>query len=187
MNQEQEPGPRPEPDPGAQPGPGSQTGSGADAGATQVSHLREALRLAGEAAASGGGPFGAVVARGAEIIARGANAVVASADPTAHAEVVALRGAARALGTHDLAGCVLYTSCEPCPMCLGAAWWARVERVVFAATSMDAAAAGFDDEQLYREMALPLNERKLPIQRLLAEEALAPFEVWSANTDRILY
>ena len=165
----------------------SQSGAGGHAGAVDAAHLREALRLAGESAAGGGGPFGAVVAREGEVLARGSNAVVESADPTAHAEIVALRGAARALGTHELRGCVLYTSCEPCPMCLGAAWWARVERVVYAAGRADAAAAGFDDEELYRELALPLDERSLRIERLLKEEGRAPFEAWLSNADRVPY
>ena len=113
--------------------------------------------------------------------------MVPDADPTAHAEVVAIRAAARALGSHDLSGAVLYTSCEPCPMCLGAAWWARVDRIVFAADRADAAAADFDDAAIYAEVAAPLESRSLPIARALAEEGRAPFRLWAAKTDRVPY
>lgn len=149
--------------------------------------LRRAIRLACDNVAAGGGPFGAVVAKDGVVLGQGVNRVVPDADPTAHAEVVAIRAAARVLGTHDLAGAVLYTSCEPCPMCLGAAWWARVDRIVFAADRADAAAAGFDDAAIYAEVAAPLAARSLPILRALPEDGRAPFRLWSAKPDRVPY
>lgn len=149
--------------------------------------LRRAIRLACDNVAAGGGPFGAVVAKDGRALGEGVNLVVPDADPTAHAEVVAIRAAARALGTHDLAGCVLYTSCEPCPMCLGAAWWSRVDRIVFAATRADAAAAGFDDAAIYTEVAAPLTARRLPIAQALPEAADEPFRLWRANPERVPY
>jgi tRNA(Arg) A34 adenosine deaminase TadA len=149
--------------------------------------LRRAIRLACDNVAAGGGPFGAVVAQDGRVLGEGVNRVVADADPTAHAEVVAIRAAARALGTHDLAGCVLYTSCEPCPMCLGAAWWSRVERIVFAADRSDAAAAGFDDAAIYTEVAAPLDARRLPILRALPEDGREPFRLWGEKADRMPY
>lgn len=135
----------------------------------------------------GGGPFGAVVVRGDRIVGRGRNRVVPAADPTAHAEVEAIRAACRALGTHVLDGCTLYASCEPCPMCLGAALWARVERVRYLATSADAAAAGFDDAAFYLELTLPRGERRLPLERVDTRGATEPFERWSARPDHARY
>jgi len=149
--------------------------------------LREAIALARESAAGDGGPFGAVVARDGVVVARGTNRVTADHDPTAHAEVVALRAAARALATHDLSGCVLYASCEPCPMCRGAAQWARVDAIVYAADRADAAAAGFDDRRFHDELARPERERTPPAQRLLADEGHAPFAAWAANPRRRSY
>jgi guanine deaminase len=150
--------------------------------------VREAIRLSRERMRQGrGGPFGAVVARDGVIVARGWNAVTSSLDPTAHAEVVAIRRACRKLGSFSLAGCVLYASCEPCPMCLAAAYWARVDRLVFAATREDAARAGFDDELIYREVPLPPEARSLPTDRLLRSEASAVFEEWLAKPDRVAY
>ena len=122
--------------------------------------MREAIRLSIENVANGGGPFGAVIARGGEIIATGVNRVTASNDPTAHAEVSAIRRAARVLGTFNLSGCEIFTSCEPCPMCLGAIYWARLDRIYYANTKADAAAAGFDDSFIYDELALPRDLRK---------------------------
>ena len=150
--------------------------------------LREAIRLSRERMRQGrGGPFGSVVARDGLIVARGWNAVTSSLDPTAHAEVVAIRRACRTLGTFSLAGCVLYASCEPCPMCLAAAYWARVDRLVYAATRDDAARAGFDDELLYREVPLPPQDRSLPTATLLRTEAVAVFDEWLAKVDRVRY
>lgn len=149
--------------------------------------LRRAIRLACDNVAAGGGPFGAVVAKDGIVLGEGVNRVVPDADPTSHAEVVAIRAAARALGSHDLSGAVLYTSCEPCPMCLGAAWWARVDRIVFAADRADAAAADFDDAAIYAEVAAPIESRSLPIARALAEEGRAPFRLWTEKADRVPY
>lgn len=153
--------------------------------------LADAVRLSRENAETGqGGPFGAVVVRdGQEVVARAANRVTAENDPTAHAEICAIREACRALGTFTLAGCVLYSSCEPCPMCLAAAHWARLDAVYFAATRDDAARAGFDDAFLYQEMTLPLSERALPIlhQTELRDEAVAVFDAWLRLPDRTPY
>jgi guanine deaminase len=153
--------------------------------------LRHAIELAVESASTVGGPFGAVVTRDGEILATGTNAVVSGCDPTAHAEVVALRASARALGTYVLSGCVLYASCEPCPMCLAASWWARVDRVVFGTGRDVAAEAGFDDAAVYAEVAAAAEgdttRRRLPVTSLLADEARAPFEAWAANTRRVPY
>jgi guanine deaminase len=149
--------------------------------------LREAIQLGVDSASGEGGPFGAVVARDGEVIGRGTNRVVASHDPTQHAEVVAIRAACEAVGSHDLSGAVLYTSCEPCPMCFGAAWWARVDRIVHAAVRADAAAAGFDDAAVYADVARPVGERELVTERLLADEGGRPFEAWAANPARVPY
>jgi len=150
--------------------------------------LREAIRLSRDRMREGrGGPFGAVVARDGAIVARGWNVVTASLDPTAHAEVVAIRRACRRLGTFQLAGCVLYCSCEPCPMCLAAAYWSRVDRLVYAATRDDAARAGFDDAIIYREVPLSPEERSLPAGQLLRGEAVAVFEEWLVKPDRVPY
>ena len=152
-----------------------------------VQHLREALALAVASARTDGGPFGAVVARGDEVIGRGTNRVVREADPTLHAEVVALREACRALGSHRLDGTTLYTSCEPCPMCFGAAWWARVARIVYAASRFDAARAGFDDADIFTAVAQPPEARPLPTVRALADEGAEPFAAWTANPARVAY
>jgi len=150
--------------------------------------IQRAIQLAAEhMRAKDGGPFGAIVARDNEIIAAGWNQVTSSNDPTAHAEIVAIRAAAARLGSFVLQGCVLYSSCEPCPMCLGAAWWARVERIVFAATRTDAAGAGFDDEKLYRELALPPASRRLPMQQILRDKAVEVFEEWRRMPGKIMY
>ena len=149
--------------------------------------LQHAVRLACESAKSGGGPFGAVVARDGVVLGEGANRVTLDRDPTAHAEVIALRAACAASASHTLSGAVLYTSCEPCPMCLAAAWWARVSRIVFCATRTHAAAAGFDDERLYEELRLPLGERALPLQGALPELSDQAFSLWRQNASRIPY
>lgn len=137
-----------------------------------------------------GGPFGAVVTRERQIIGEGFNVVVAHRDPTAHAEVMAIRAACRALKTHDLTGCELHTSCEPCPMCLGAIYWARIGKVYYAATRDDAAAAGFDDDDIYIELARPVDERRIQfIQALEATRvaARAVLEAWKTKPDRRHY
>ena len=134
-----------------------------------------------------GGPFGAVIVFDGAIVGEGRNAVVESFDPTAHAEIVAIRNAGQRLARFDLAGSVLYSSCEPCPMCLTAAYWARIARVVFANDRRDAAAVGFDDEALYREMALPLERRALTMEHRASPLARAVFDDWSKRPDRIPY
>lgn len=155
---------------------------------TDADLLRHAVDLAVESARGSGGPFGAVLARDGEVIATGVNDVVGSGDPTAHAEIIAIRAACRVLDTHVLTGTVMYTSCEPCPMCLSACIWARVDRVVFAASRLRAADSGFDDEALYEEIAAPLSKRRmLRIEQLLADEGNRPFSAWSANPERTLY
>lgn len=129
-----------------------------------------------------GGPFGAVIVKDGEVIARSANKVVPTNDPTAHAEVSAIRLACEKLGTYSLSGCVIYTSCEPCPMCLGAIYWARIDRIYYANTKADAAAIGFDDQFIYEELDLQMQNRKLPHEQLLHDEASAVFKLW-AETD----
>lgn len=155
--------------------------------ADHESFLQEAIRLAVESVGQGGGPFGALVVREGEVIARAANRVTQANDPTAHAEVQAIRAACAALSTFRLDGCTLYASCEPCPMCLGAIYWARLERVVYAATHEEAARAGFSDEMIYRELKRPPDERRLPMQQQLADEGARPFETWAAAENRTEY
>jgi len=150
--------------------------------------MRQAIQLALAGVEAGrGGPFGAVVVTEGRIVGRGENRVTSSNDPTAHAEIVAIRDACRNLGTHLLEGAEIYCSCEPCPMCLSAIYWARLERVYFACGRHDAAVAGFDDEWIYREVALPHPERTIPIRQLLRDEAMATFQAWLGKPDRIEY
>lgn len=149
--------------------------------------MQEALRLAEENVQAGGGPFGAVVVREGDILARGANRVTPDADPTAHAEIVAIRRACRAVEDFSLKGCALYASCEPCPMCLGAVYWARLDALYYAATQEDAARAGFDDAFIYEEVAQPPAERRLRTERVLAEEGRRPLEAWAAHEGRVEY
>ena len=150
--------------------------------------MRRAIELATENVLSGaGGPFGAVVVRDGTIIASGVNQVTSTNDPTAHAEVVAIRAACQALGDFQLKGCVVYTSCEPCPMCLAALYWSRCDAIFYGNSAADAADAGFDDSFLYDEMKLPVAQRKLPIERMLGEEAIVNFNTWRAQANRIEY
>jgi guanine deaminase len=150
--------------------------------------MRACIAQAIENASSGrGGPFAAIVVRDGSPIASGANAVTATFDPTAHAEIQAIRAAGSALRAFDHSGCELYASCEPCPMCLAAAYWARVDRVYFAATRFDAAAAGFDDARIYSELGQPASQRTLPLVHLPLPEAVAPFEAWLRNPNRVPY
>jgi tRNA(Arg) A34 adenosine deaminase TadA len=135
----------------------------------------------------GVGPFGALIAKDGVIVAEGSNRVVATNDPTAHAEVVAIRAACAALGSFNLAGCEIYTSCEPCPMCLAAIYWARLARIHYANSRADAARIGFDDDFLYREIPLPLEARAVPITRLLADEARVAFDAWEKKPDKVRY
>ncbi|MBN1382351.1 MAG: nucleoside deaminase [Deltaproteobacteria bacterium] len=150
--------------------------------------MKEAIRLSLEPMREGlGGPFGAVVARESTILGRGWNKVTSASDPTAHAEIVAIREACGMLGTFRLDGCEMYASCEPCPMCMGAIYWARLDRLYFAATREDAAAAGFDDEWIYREISLPPDARRLPSAQLLRILALPALAEWRSKPDKILY
>lgn len=151
-------------------------------------YMREAIRLSIEKMRAGiGGPFGAVVVKDGEIIARGFNKVTSTNDPTAHAEVVAIREACEKLGTFQLDDCEIYTSCEPCPMCLGAIYWARPKKVYYGNTKKDAADIQFDDQFIYDELELKLDDRKLPMIPLLREEALVAFEEWKNKTDKQEY
>lgn len=134
-----------------------------------------------------GGPFGAVVVRNGEVVGRGWNKVTSTNDPTAHAEVTAIRDACARLGTFQLDDCVIYTSCEPCPMCLGAIYWARPKQIYFAASRRDAAAIDFDDDHIYEEMSTPLTERQIPITQICREEALDLFNHWTDKEDKRLY
>jgi tRNA(Arg) A34 adenosine deaminase TadA len=150
--------------------------------------MRAAIRLArAKMRANCGGPFGAVVVRHGQIIARGWNQVTSTNDPTAHAEITAIRAAAQKLQTFRLDECELYTSCEPCPMCLAAIYWARVRRVYYATTRQDAARIEFDDDWLYREVARPRSKRQIPLRQMLRGEALPVFAEWQAKTDKIPY
>ena len=134
-----------------------------------------------------GGPFGAVIVKDGEVIAQCANSVTTSNDPTAHAEVSTIRAACEKLNTFDLSGCVIYTSCEPCPMCLGAIYWARIDTIYYANTKADAAAIGFDDQFIYEELEVPMSDRKLPVVQLLRNEALGAFKAWHASEMKVEY
>jgi guanine deaminase len=150
--------------------------------------MREAIRLSIRKMREGnGGPFGAVVARKGAIVGRGWNLVTSTNDPTAHAEIVAIREACKRLKTFQLSECDLYTSCEPCPMCLSAIYWARLNRVFYANTREDAARIHFDDDFIYREVALPIRRRTLKMKQFLHKEALAAFEEWERKPDKVLY
>ena len=150
--------------------------------------LRRAIALATQNVISGsGGPFAAVIVQANQIVGEGANSVTTSNDPSAHGEVNAIRAACRALGTFSLAGCELYTSCEPCPMCLAAAYWARLDAIYFGCSAADAAKAGFDDAFLYNEVRKAAAERTLPATQLLGDEAWSSFAAWIASPDRIDY
>lgn len=154
----------------------------------QKNFMREAIRLSVEKMEAGfGGPFGAVVVRDGEIIARGYNNVLATNDPTAHAEVDAIRKACQALGTFQLSDCELYTSCEPCPMCLGAIYWARPRKVYYGNSKTDAADAGFDDQFIYDEIDKDAPERSIPMEQMLREEAQEAFEKWTKKEDKQVY
>ena len=152
------------------------------------SFMQEAIRRAVDNVRSGrGGPFGSIVVKDGRVIATGTNLVTSANDPTAHAEVIAIREACRALGEFQLTGCEIYTSCEPCPMCLGAIYWARPDRVYFAATANDAAEAGFDDSFIYEELKRLHRERRIPFEPMMREAGLEPFREWMQKNDRIQY
>lgn len=150
--------------------------------------MQRAIELAMENVRAGrGGPFGCVVVKDGRILAEAANSVTATNDPTAHAEVVAIRKACAALGSFQLTGCEIYTSCLPCPMCVGAIYWARPTRVFYGCSDRDAADAGFDDSFIYRELELPFHDRRIPMRQLMREESLKAFEVWKNTPGRIEY
>jgi guanine deaminase len=149
--------------------------------------MRQAIALALENIRDGGGPFAAVIVKNGALIAAGTNRVTATNDPTAHAEIVAIRAACKRLQSFQLDHCELYTTCEPCPMCLGAIYWARPARVYYASTAADAAAAGFDDALIYRELAVTQRERRIPMGELLRDEASAVFRAWLAKPDKLSY
>ncbi|MBR2948104.1 MAG: nucleoside deaminase [Bacteroidales bacterium] len=150
--------------------------------------MKMAIDLASQNAGSvSGGPFGAVIVKDSEVVAAQANRVTVENDPTAHAEVNAIREACKKLGTFDLSGCILYTSCEPCPMCLAAAYWAHIDKIYYAADRYDAAKAGFDDDFIYKELSKPLSSRKIGIEQIMPIEGCIPFNKWVQNSDKIDY
>jgi guanine deaminase len=150
--------------------------------------MQRAIALSRENVRSGvGGPFAALVVKDGAIVATGVNQVTATLDPTAHAEVVAIRSACQTLGTFQLSGCELYTTCEPCPMCMGAIYWARFDKVYYANTRADAAKIGFDDSLIYEELALPIESRKIAMEQMMRDEALAAFREWEQSQTKIQY
>ncbi|MFD2515537.1 nucleoside deaminase [Pontibacter locisalis] len=154
----------------------------------ETAYMREAIRLSHDKMLEGfGGPFGAVVVHNGDIIARGYNQVLATNDPTAHAEVDAIRKACNKLGTYQLNSCELYTSCEPCPMCLGAIYWARFRKVYYGNTRQDAANIGFDDAFIYQEIESPVSQRQIPMQQLLSDEAKIAFKAWQLKESKTSY
>ena len=154
---------------------------------TRKELMRKAIELSIENIASGGGPFGAVITRDGEIIATGVNRVTSEHDPTSHAEVNAIRNACRKLNTFDLAGCEIYTSCQPCPMCLGAIYWAHIDKIYSGNTKTDAKEIGFDDSFIYDELALPDSLRRLPAESMLSDEAIRAFRLWDESDSKIKY
>src|SRR5574344_583823 len=150
-------------------------------------YIKRAIDLAVENVKKGGGPFGAVIVMNGEIVAEGVNRVTANNDPTAHAEVNAIRTACKKLNTFNLQGCELYTSCEPCPMCLGAIYWSHISHVYYGCNKNDAADAGFDDSFIYKELALDPQKRSLPSDVLMADEAKKAFDAWKSKGDKINY
>jgi tRNA(Arg) A34 adenosine deaminase TadA len=150
--------------------------------------MRDAIQLSLEGVRSGrGGPFGCVVVRGGKVVGRGSNQVTSACDPTAHAEIVAIREACRALGTFQLADCAIYASCEPCPMCLSAIYWARIPEAYYGNSRQDAAAIGFDDDFIYQQIPLPVAERRMSMKPLLGGEARCAFEEWKKKPDKVTY
>ena len=149
--------------------------------------MREAIRLANESVNRGGGPFGAVIVKDGKVIAGSSNSVTIDNDPTAHAEVNTIREACRRLGTFDLSGCTIYTSCEPCPMCLGAIYWARISRIFYGNNRKDARDIDFADDFIYEELDRPMDQRTVPIIPLLRNEALHTFRLWEAKSDKTEY
>ncbi len=156
-------------------------------GMDRYAYMREAIRMATANVGEGGGPFGAVIVKDGKVIGRGVNRVTAECDPTAHAEVSAIRDAAKNEGSFDLSGAEIYTSCEPCPMCLGAIYWAHISKIFYGNTKSDAAKINFDDSFIYKQMSLPEDERAIPQERILGEEAIETFKAWDAKEDKKEY
>jgi tRNA(Arg) A34 adenosine deaminase TadA len=149
--------------------------------------MRKAIRLSLQSVAKGGGPFGAVVVKDGKEIASGCNQVTTKIDPTAHAEITAIRNAARKLKNFDLSGCEIYTSCEPCPMCLAAIYWARIDKIYYANTKADAKSIGFDDSFIYDQLQLPEDKRSIGITKMMRNEAIEAFEIWKNKENKIKY
>ena len=150
--------------------------------------MRRAITLATNNVTSGnGGPFGAVITREGVVIGEGTNQVTSSGDPTAHAEILAIRAACKNIGNHILDGCIIYTSCEPCPMCLSAIYWARIKFIYFGNRKSDAAAIGFDDAHIYQQISLPESQRSIPTNQMLSEEAIISFQKWTQSEFKIEY
>ena len=149
--------------------------------------MREAISLADNNVRNGGGPFGAVIEKDGKVVATGVNRVTANNDPTAHAEVSAIRNACKKLKTFDLSGCEIYSSCEPCPMCLGAIYWSRIKKIYYGNSKADAKDIGFDDSFIYDELALPYGQRHVAMERLLGDEAIATFNEWKSKPDKTEY
>lgn len=154
---------------------------------TKEELMRKAIELSVENVENGGGPFGAVIAKDGQIVATGVNRVTSNCDPTAHAEVSAIRAACKKLGTFDLSGYEIYTSCEPCPMCLGAIYWAHLDKMYYGNNKTDAKNIGFDDSFIYDELELPKDRRKLPSEIVLPEEAIKAFDMWMKKEDKVEY
>jgi len=155
---------------------------------TDMYFIEMAVDLARQGVAQNeGGPFGCVIVKESRVIGKGNNQVISIHDPTAHAEVVAIRDACRQLNSHQLEGCTIYSSCEPCPMCLGAIYWARPDRIVYACTREDAASINFDDDFIYKEIATPIDQRKIPTDQCGREQGLEVFRLWSEKKDKIRY
>ena len=155
--------------------------------ANSENFMKEAINLSIENVKNDGGPFGAVIVKDGKIIARGVNRVTQHNDPTAHAEVQAIRAATQELKTFDLSGCIIYTSCEPCPMCLGAIYWARLDKVYYGNNKTDAKNIGFDDSFIYDELDLPIEKRTIPFKQISKDEAIVAFKDWTNKTDKVEY
>ena len=149
--------------------------------------MMKAIELSVKSIKMGGGPFGAIIVKDDEIIGEGKNSVINSNDPTAHAEIVAIRNACSSINSYDLSGAVMYSSCEPCPMCLSAIWWARIQKIYFGNTREDASKIGFDDAIIYDELTRPIEQRKLPIVQILHNESIKAFTIWEEYPGKIMY
>lgn len=155
--------------------------------ANSENFMKEAINLSIENVKNDGGPFGAVIVKDGKIVARGVNRVTQNNDPTAHAEVQAIRAATQELKTFDLSGCIIYTSCEPCPMCLGAIYWARLDKVYYGNNKTDAKNIGFDDSFIYDELDLPIDKRTIPFKQILKDDAIEAFKNWEEKSDKVEY